>query len=91
LQFEVVLYRLEAEYGAEPRMEPAPYSHIRWFSPGVTEEQFTGKFLGDGVRLAHDIRNQLVILFPDNWKLDYFVKNHPDLALHQVSPHKMEE
>jgi len=88
LQFDVVLYRLETEYGAEPRIEPAPYAHIRWFSIGVTEQEFEGKFLGDGVRLAHDTRNQLVILFPDNWKLDYFVKNHPDLELHHVSPHE---
>lgn len=87
LQFEVVLYRLENEYGADARLEPAPYTHIRWFDPDIDRKQFEDKFLGDGVKLAEDVRGQLVILFPDPWKLDYFVRNHPKLALHKVSPH----
>ncbi len=87
LQFEVVLYRLENEYGAPARLEPAPYTHIRWFDADINLKQFEDKFLGDGVRLAKDVRGQGVILFPDQWKLDYFVRNHPKLDLHKVSPH----
>ena len=30
LQFEVVLYRLQAEYGVEARLEPLDYSIARW-------------------------------------------------------------
>jgi peptide chain release factor 3 len=87
LQFEVVLYRLENEYGADARLEPAPYALIRWFDADVDRSAFTGRFLGDGVRLAEDIRGQLVILFPDQWKLDYFLRNHEKVALHKISPH----
>jgi peptide chain release factor 3 len=87
LQFEVVAYRLTTEYGAEPRMEPAPFTQIRWFSPGIKKEQLSDLFLGTGARLATDVRGQLVILFPDKWAVDYFIREHATLTLHAVSPH----
>ncbi len=87
LQFDVVLYRLQSEYGAELRLEPAPFTHIRWFGEDTKKEQFDGKYLGAGVRLARDIRNQLVILFPTEWSVSYFAGEHQDLELHLVSPH----
>ena len=89
LQFEVVVYRLRAEYGAEPRLEPASFTQIRWFPPEVRPEHLEKIYLGDGVKLAKDVRGQLVILFPDKWALAYFTKEHPEFTLHQVSPHQM--
>jgi peptide chain release factor 3 len=88
LQFDVVLYRLQNEYGAELRLEPAPFTQIRWFAAGTKKEQFEGKYLGAGVRLARDIRGQLVILFPTEWSVSYFVGEHRDMELHLVSPHE---
>ena len=87
LQFEVVLYRLRNEYGADPRVEPAPFTQIRWFAPGVRAEDFANDFLGTGVKLARDLRGQLVILFPSEWRADYFAEEHPTVELHRVSPH----
>jgi len=87
LQFEVVAYRLQAEYGAEPRLEPAPFTQIRWFSPSVTRETLTKFYLGTGVKIALDIRGQYVILFPDKWAVEYFLKEHPGVELHTISPH----
>ncbi len=87
LQFDVALYRLENEYGAAARLDPAPFTQVRWFDTDLDATQFEGQFLGDGVRLAKDIRGQLVILFPDQWKLDYFLRNHEELVLHKISPH----
>ena len=89
LQFDVVAYRLTTEYNAEPRMEPAPFSQIRWFNPSLKREQIEGIYLGTGVRLATDVRGQFVILFPDKWSVDYFIKEHPALELHNVSPHAL--
>jgi peptide chain release factor 3 len=88
LQFEVVVYRLKAEYGAEPRLEPASFTLIRWFAPDFRQEQLANVYLGDGVKLAKDVRGQFVILFPDKWALAYFTKEHPEFTLHQVSPHQ---
>ena len=88
LQFDVVMYRLQTEYGAEPRLEPAPFTLVRWFDADVRREQIEERFLGSGVKLAQDIRGRLVILFPTAWALDYFAKEHPKFALHLVSPHE---
>ena len=30
LQFDVLKYRMENEYGCDVRLEPLPYGHIRW-------------------------------------------------------------
>ncbi len=86
LQFEVVLYRLENEYGADPVLEPAPYTQIRWFDPAVDSKNFDGEYLGDGVKLARDMDDHLVVLFPDAWKADYFARKYPDTRFHKVSP-----
>lgn len=89
LQFEVVLYRLQNEYGAEVRLEPAPYKEIRWFGPGTNRAAMQDAYLGAGVHLADDVRGQLVILFPDKWNVDYFMGKNPKLELHHVSPHNV--
>jgi peptide chain release factor 3 len=87
LQFDVVMYRLRDEYSAEPQMEIAPYTHIRWFGPGVNVEALAVEYLGANVKIAKDIRGQYVILFPSKWAMDYFASNHNKLELHTVSPH----
>ena len=87
LQFEVVTYRLEKEYGAELKLEPAPYKQIRWFDPAVTEEQLAGIHVGSNARLARDSRGQAVILFTDQWVVDFFSRENPSLKLFPVSPH----
>src|ERR1700692_3118489 len=38
LQFEVVQFRLESEYGAVSRLEAAPWKVVRWLPTDVTEE-----------------------------------------------------
>ena len=87
LQFDVVVYRLQNEYGAMPRLEPAPFASIRWFDPGFRKERLADDYLGTGVKLALDVRGQLVVLFPNQWAADYFTGKHPAIKLHPVSPH----
>ena len=85
LQFEVVQYRLQSEYGVESRLETASFTQIRWFVPGMTAQQFQDDYLGTGVRLAKDLEGELVILFPSDWSMAHFIEKHPNLELHQVS------
>jgi peptide chain release factor 3 len=87
LQFDVVMYRLRDEYAAEPQIEPAPYTQIRWFGPGVNVQPMLNDYLGDNVRIARDNRGQYVLLFPSKWAMDYFISNHSKLELHTISPH----
>jgi peptide chain release factor 3 len=87
LQFEVVVHRLRSEYGAEPRLEPAPYTHIRWFAVGTSKDQYAEESRVYWGKLARDNRGQIVILFANKFALDYFVKERPDIELHTLSPH----
>src|SRR5436309_1916030 len=53
LQFEVVQYRLQSEYGAESRLESAPWSLMRWLDPDVSLESLDGKLPTDS-KIAFD-------------------------------------
>ena len=44
---------------------------------------------GVGVRLAQDMRNQSVVLFPSKWAMDYFLEKRPGLVFHHISPHDL--
>ena len=53
---------------------------------GVRREQYEDAYLGIGVKLAEDLDGNLVVLFPTQWALDYFVEKNPKVTLHAVSP-----
>jgi len=86
LQFEVVKHRLETEYGAEVRLEETPFTEVRWVSPELTAEDFNGMYLGSNVRLAADAEGQLVLMFPDEWAVNYFAEKNEKIALLKYSP-----
>ena len=84
LQFEVVQYRLESEYGAESRLESTDLKFARWVGPEVSPEQLTQKSLPTGAVAAQDSKGQTAILFPGDWALNYFVEKHPDVPLYEL-------
>ncbi|MDB6172758.1 MAG: peptide chain release factor 3 [Chthoniobacteraceae bacterium] len=78
LQFEVVQYRLEAEYGAESRLESATWEAFRWLSQTVDEKALK---LPTGCRLALDSGGQNGVLFPNDWTQRYFGELNPGVSL----------
>ena len=64
LQFEVVQYRLESEYGAPSRLESAPWEMLKWVRHGMTAAELDALKLPTGCRVAEDSSLQPVILFP---------------------------
>ena len=56
LQFEVVQYRMQTEYGAESRLEPGPWKVIRWVLE--PERRSTIRILPTGARSALRRRRQ---------------------------------
>ena len=84
LQFEVVQYRLQSEYGAESRLEHAPWKVLRWATTenGTLEETL----LPTGARLAHDVRGNAVILFAEQWSCDFFSQRNPKIQLSALPP-----
>jgi peptide chain release factor 3 len=85
LQFEVVQYRLEAEYGAASRLEAAPWEMLKWVRHGMTPAELDALKLPTGCRVAEDSALQPVILFPTGWTLDYFRKQNPEVELYDIS------
>ncbi|MEW6156445.1 MAG: peptide chain release factor 3 [Verrucomicrobiota bacterium] len=86
LQFEVVQYRLATEYGAESRLETAPWSVVRWLPRGMMESELDALQLPTGARLAWDADQNPVVLFPNDWSANYFAQNHPRLTLSHLPP-----
>ncbi|MBQ9343771.1 MAG: peptide chain release factor 3 [Kiritimatiellae bacterium] len=79
LQFEVLQYRLQSEYGAESRLEPAPWKLIRWLPPDVPPPD--PDTLPSGARLLLDSRSRPALAFSADWELNYFREKHPSLPL----------
>ncbi|HEU5422487.1 MAG TPA: peptide chain release factor 3 [Nitrolancea sp.] len=75
LQFDVVRYRLEHEYGVETILEPLGYALARWVE-GDPEEirQLAGR---RGRQRAEDVAGNPVVLFRTSWDLDFAVEEHP--------------
>jgi len=80
LQFEVVQYRLQTEYGAESRLEAGPWKVLRWVTM-PNGETLEDSQLPTGARLAFDAASQLVILFPDQWSCDFFADRNREVRL----------
>jgi peptide chain release factor 3 len=83
LQFEVLRYRLEHEYGTRAELEPVSFGAARWIG-------------GDGRGLAWlaaredfvvvaDRHGAPVVLAPSPWSLQYALSQCPGLELHEVS------
>src|SRR5208283_4043148 len=52
LQFEVVQFRLESEYGAVSRLEAAPWTVVRWLPVDMKEDDLDALSLPTGCRVA---------------------------------------
>jgi peptide chain release factor 3 len=81
LQFEVVQYRLQSEYGAGSRLEPAPWGLMRWLKPDTDLKLLEGTALPGGSAVAFDVLQQPVVLFPSEWALGYFQRQNKDIVL----------
>jgi peptide chain release factor 3 len=90
LQFEVVQYRMQTEYGAESRLEQGQWKVIRWLAmqDGAPFDETT---LPTGARLAFDSANRPVILFQDQWSCDFFAQRNPKVQLSTLPPSESAE
>ena len=84
LQFEVVQYRLKSEYNAESRLEPAPWTLLRWIEPHPCLRNPSGIIVATGVSFGADKLDQPVALFPNDWTMRYFVEKNPELRLREL-------
>jgi len=86
LQFEVVQFRLQHEYGAPSRLEAAPWTVARWLPAGMTESDLDAISLPTGAKLAYDPGQNAVVLFANEWSANYFSQTNPRVPLARASP-----
>jgi peptide chain release factor 3 len=84
LQFEVLHYRLEHEYGAQLLLERLPYQVARWvtgadFNPDKFEQEVDALCVED--RDANPIA-----LFKSDWNLNYAMGRHPAWTWSPTAP-----
>jgi peptide chain release factor 3 len=92
LQFEVVQWRLQAEYGAESRLTPTPWTLLRWLVIPESMQtpnkgfDFTRLIVATGVSFGTDKFDHPIALFPNEWTMRYFTEKNPELKLLELPP-----
>ncbi|MET0283384.1 MAG: EF-Tu/IF-2/RF-3 family GTPase, partial [Polyangiales bacterium] len=83
LQFEVLTYRLEHEYGAKAEIEMLPYSYARWVDGVSQPEELTAKRIPMAVL---DIDGKPVALFRNDWELGVAVRDNTSWVFNETAP-----
>jgi peptide chain release factor 3 len=86
LQFEVVQYRLESEYGAPSRLEPAPWNTVRWLPADFVTAHWDQLKLPTGARLGLDVDGLPLALFTSEWSMNYFMESNTGVTLTLLPP-----
>ena len=84
LQFEVVQWRLKSEYNAESRLEPAPWTLLKWLEPHPSLKNPSSLVVAQGVSFGTDKFDNPIALFPNDWTMRYFTEKNPELKLHDL-------
>lgn len=82
LQFDVLQYRLQSEYGVDTRLEPAPWKVIRWLAPADLPKTHIPSDSAAG----EDIEGRPVVLMPSEWMLGYFQERNPETRIYELPP-----
>lgn len=89
LQFEVINYRLEHEYGAKCRFVPKPYHKACWITT-ENDSQLEDFKRAKTNYIATDKDGNLVFLAETAFLLTMAEQDYPDLTFHKTSEFKVE-
>ena len=81
LQFDVMLHRLEHEYGVKCQLEKYPYRFPRWVTGPKKEIERVAA--APERALLYDSRGAPVLLFRDSWHLRWAQENERGLEYHE--------
>jgi peptide chain release factor 3 len=94
LQFDVMKFRPETEYGAECRVETAPWSVARWIrlknAPAAApvsardNPEPPALELPTGAALVLDAAGSWVVLLTNAWSANYFADKNPGLLIQNM-------
>jgi peptide chain release factor 3 len=84
LQFDVLLHRLEHEYGVRARLERMSYVAARWVeAPPAEVDRLAG---GHGRMLVYDAKQKPLVLFDSEWTMRTTIDREKAIAFHDVAP-----
>ncbi|BAK48420.1 MAG: peptide chain release factor 3 [Lachnospiraceae bacterium] len=79
LQFDVLKFRLEKEYGVEIRLENLPYEYIRWIENETIDlEHLTGT---SDMKKIEDLKGRPLLLFVNSWSIGMTLERNEGLVL----------
>ncbi|MBW4422837.1 MAG: peptide chain release factor 3 [Myxacorys californica WJT36-NPBG1] len=84
LQFEVVQFRLQNEYGVETLLDHLPYTVARWVDGGWDALHKVGRVFNTLV--VKDSWERPVLLFRNEWNCQQLEGDHPELKLNKTAP-----
>lgn len=79
LQFEVFEYRLNNEYNSNIRMERLDFNVVRWVK--TKDLEYVKSALDGRCKLVFDHFQRPLILFANQFTLNYFMERHKDIEL----------
>jgi peptide chain release factor 3 len=83
LQFEVIQFRLQHEYGAACRFDPLPFIKACWIT---ADNDILQKYVTTRTReVAVDSEGRFVFLAETQWSLEREVKENPQIKFHYTS------
>jgi len=84
LQFDVLLHRLEHEYGVRARLESLPYRFARWVRGDLDEVARIARLPGRS--LVHDAGGLPLLLFDTEWGMDHTIRESKAVEFLDVRP-----
>ena len=79
LQFDVLKYRLESEYGVEIRLEPLPYEHIRWIEN--KDIDIRKLMVTSDTKKIKDLKGNPLLIFTHQWSIRTVLERNEGLQL----------
>ncbi len=80
LQFEVMQYRLSDEYNVESRLDTKQWELLRWLPFGESAAEYRDR-LPMNCAFGTDDRGRSVLLFPNEWTMNFFREKNPETVL----------
>lgn len=79
LQFDVLKFRLESEYGVDIRLEPLPYEHIRWIE---NKDIDVAKLsVTSDTKKIKDLKDNSLLIFTHSWSINTVLDRNEGLVL----------
>ncbi|MDD3146233.1 MAG: peptide chain release factor 3 [Candidatus Riflebacteria bacterium] len=87
LQFDVTMSRLKEEYSVDAIYEHVDFSIARWIDSDDERklEEFKKRYK---TSLAYDTAEALTLMAPDKWRLNYIMKEWPEIKFFETREHE---